>query len=392
MRKVIGRRLVCCVTAFAAIGVIVGSVAPTASACKLSPAENEHCYGQAAFYVPGYPFAGDTTTITTSYAEVQEWHKNFFTNEEWACSSGYKCGYWVEGGAIDGAGLDHYRYFVAYKKPSTGFVFAEYPNGPGGSPFGVDLHAFPGGTLWYLSVGGEPTYGVAEMPPYSDTLEAGLEESENYAINWGSASPLDWWDPSTGAQHESWQGYGYVASINAVRPACAEYPNGGYNDVYWVANNCSFGPLVQPQIAQTPAPEPGEGYTASTGPEMNESQLDSVAMKLANEARESDPSDVTVVHTDRRHAMAALDATSTIPSASQAPALAPWLSGPAVLITMHGHFGPSVPKPQGSPTVTGTVMSAVVDARTGQLTAFKVGEQGPSNEAIASMGGSKALN
>jgi hypothetical protein len=392
MRRKVGRQLASCIVAIAAVGAIIGSTAPTASACRLSPAENEHCYGTAQFYVPGYAFAGDTTTITTSYAAIQEWKENFFTNEEWACSSGYECHYWVEGGAIIGRGKDSYRYFVAYKKPSTGFIFYEYPNGPGSSPFGMDIHAFPGGTLWYLTVAGEPTYGVGETLPYADTLIAGLEETENNPINWGTASPLYWWNPNNGEHHESWQGYGDVATIHAVRPACAEFPSGGYNEVYWVANNCSFGPLAQAQIAQTPAPEPGEGYTAPTGSEMSESQLDSVAMKIASEARESAPTDVTVVHTDRRDAMAALDESSTIPSASQASALAPWLSGAVDLITMHGHFGPSVPKPQGSPTVTGTVLTAVVDARTGELTGFRVGEQGPSSEAIAALGGSEALN
>ena len=331
----------------------------------------------------GGAFAGDTTNIDTYVATVPGWETQFVTNEEWACVTNTNCGRWVEGGDITGRGNPNIRYFAAYESPS-GFVFNEYPNGPPlQSYFPVDTHT--NGSTWWIAVGGEPVYALSGIGAFSDTIEAGLEETENKPINYGFASPLLYWNAFNGEKHEGWTGFGVSGEAYANRPACAEVKR--EVEVRFTANNCSFGPLVAPAVSATAtAPPPGASYTASTGSALSNAQLVAVAQKLASEDGESAPTEISAVHAVRRNALDALDPQSEVPSAAQAPSLATWMSGTSVLITMHGHFAPSVPQPKGSPAVEGTVLSAVVDARTGQLSGFSINNSGPSAGALSALG------
>jgi hypothetical protein len=119
----------------------------------------------------------------------------------------------------------------------------------------------------------------------------------------------------------------------------------------------------------TPAEAPSAGaptYTAPAGPLLADAQLDAIARRGAAVAGDASPVSIQAVDTSLRSAME-IDPHNSLPQAPDAGEAALEASTVAV-VAMHGSFtleDARVPPGRGAPS--GTVLTLIVDAHTGQV-------------------------
>jgi hypothetical protein len=160
--------------------------------------------------------------------------------------------------------------------------------------------------------------------------------------------------------------HGYVRILLS---ACALMTfAGGLVQAIASANPSTF--LPQPQ-------DPSGNYEGPTGPELSLEAVNQIALRLALNANEPNPTDVAASRGSFAAAQAVMDPYSASPSTPTDPELAAWLDSSAFLVVMHGRFTPPMPHPSGYAAPSGTAMGLIIDAHTGFIEGRYVGSYVP---------------
>jgi hypothetical protein len=126
------------------------------------------------------------------------------------------------------------------------------------------------------------------------------------------------------------------------------------------------------------------GYVAPTGPELELSKVQGIALTRASWAQDTEPTDTQAAQgtfEQVRHVMDPQLVTSAPTSAGEEA----YLHSQALLVVMHGQFTlDDAPVPKGQPSPTGSVMELIVNAHTGFVEGVYLGEHEPS--ALSSLG------
>ncbi len=130
----------------------------------------------------------------------------------------------------------------------------------------------------------------------------------------------------------------------------------------------------------TPLPQtqdPSGNYEAPTGPELSVEAVNQIALRLALNANEPNPTDVAASHGSFAAAQAVMDPHSASPPTPTDPGLSAWLNSSAYLVVMHGRFVPPMPHPSGYAAPSGTTMGLIIDVHTGFIEGRYVGSYVP---------------
>ncbi|MBA3808531.1 MAG: hypothetical protein H0X28_09095 [Solirubrobacterales bacterium] len=130
-------------------------------------------------------------------------------------------------------------------------------------------------------------------------------------------------------------------------------------------------------------------YEAPKGPVLADTQVTSIARQVASLAHVSAPSEVRAVDTSLRSAME-VDPHNVLPSAPD-PGMAALEASEVVVVTMRGDFVlDNARVPQGQPAPTGSVLTLILDAHTGQVEGRAVSDD--VARGVAALGTARALN
>lgn len=148
--------------------------------------------------------------------------------------------------------------------------------------------------------------------------------------------------------------------------------------------------------SQLPLSPPGEerdvvtasAYTPPAGPLLSDSQLATIAYREAALANEPSPASVRAVDTTLKSAEEIQP--NVVMPASSTPSVVAMEGSAVVVIVMHGSFTLTNARvPLGSPPPTGSVLTIVVDAHTGQLETRAVDNEEPPH--ISALGSTREL-
>ena len=399
------------VSVLAAIVIVV--VAPlaitTVSAqayCKAVNGNN-HCY---ALVNSNQTYEGTWVDMLDSAASVYESYGRM-QNETWA---GFSGGGWVEDGTtlgyIGGHGGPIYHtttpvWFYGGEYPYGSSLYeADYTSGPAVGSWYYMQEQDEGNGTWCAWLQGGESSCVGGRPLYTSNEQAGLEASATVEpYNYGTAYA---WGMNLGSG--SWSGWAGAHNEYSETPGGAKYctysvawnPNSGLGDpggsgdyaagvAYGTPNsNPSCESNKDAALAEPPTPfsgsltaEPAEGpvprsYTAPTGPTLSDTALSTIANAVATEDGDSTvaPSTMETVQTTLEKALSATEPNTVIP-ATRTDAYNRLLNSTTNLVVLHGQFtATNTPRPPGQPAMSGTVLELIIDAHTGWVDGFRLGD------------------
>jgi hypothetical protein len=355
---------------------VCSSAAQAFLACKNTG--TRHCYAVTSWSMTnGETVLGTSIQLDTIYASVPEKgsgeEEEFLTNEMWDTFDGGK--HWVEEGQIVNYGGAFNYFWDTYNH--EGFS---------------EIHQFCCATTnqwntykmqfdnqresthaWDFYING--TFeGIGEgLERASTEVEAGLETTNAKNTNYGQTAYAE----NLGTQGEWWASWEASGAGNYAKPetfnywgepwsgGCAfnEFSEGHKGDINFYNQACgSDADLDIPTATQGGAPR----ATAEEGgsPESSQ-QIAEVVQRQSSMAGEPTPSDAIEVDAPRNEALSvALPGVHAAPSTEVA----------TVVVEMHGHFTSSL-VPRHAEPATGSVMTLVIDAHTGQVIGRHIGNE-----------------
>jgi hypothetical protein len=377
------KRLIPPLIVVAAALSLCSSSALAFKACKNEG--NRHCYAITSWHMTnGETVLGSSIKIDTVSGSVPEKgsgeEAEFFTNEVWNGFDGGK--HWIESGQILAYGEAFHYFWDVYNHQGFSEIFTyccattnawntykmTYDSGR------ENIHA------WDVYING--TYeGYGEgLELESKELEAGLESTNannkdsgetSYAENLGTQG--DWWG--------SWEasGSGNYAKPEAQNYAgeswsggCARniFSEGNKGDIEFFDQACgSDGGLAISDASQGAAPV---ARPAESGSLESMNQIAELAKRQSGALGESDPTDMTVVAAQSGQALSV-----ALPGAHAAPTT----EVATDVVEMHGHFTDEHP-PLGREAPSGSVMTVVIDAHTGEILGQHIGNESVAMTAI----------
>ncbi len=155
----------------------------------------------------------------------------------------------------------------------------------------------------------------------------------------------------------------------------------GATETYAASNGSTAAPVEEQQ--------PGAlEYTAPQGPLLTDAQVGEIADREAAGAEDASPSDVRAVDASLKSALA-IDPHNVVPSAPD-PGVAALEASAVVVVSMHGSFTLTNGRvPPGEPAPTGSVLTLILDAHTGQMEGRALTDE--EEPGLAGLGALRAL-
>ncbi|HEY1832836.1 MAG TPA: hypothetical protein VGG08_00245 [Solirubrobacteraceae bacterium] len=401
------------------------AAAPSQAYCK-PVGGNNHCY---ALVESTHTYEGTWVDILDSAAAIYE-SQGRMQNETWASFGPDE---WVEDGVtlgdVGGPNGPHkhttspiWFYAGEYPAGSKNYYEFDYESGPAPGVWFYVQEQDAGNGTWcpWLEGGEQPC--VAGRPLYTASEEAGLETAAevqpyNYGtayawgMNLGSGSWSGWasprgyysetpegakyctfgvrWNPSSGLADPGGSGdyaAGAAFGIPNGNPSCEG--NGGAA-MFAGAPPTPFGESLTSASAEGPVPA---NHAAPTGSALSGSVLAAIATAVARDDGDSAvaPSSIAAVQTTLEKAISAAEPETVMP-AEGTEGFNSLLKGAVDFVVLHGHFSaPTAPRPHGEPAPSGTTLELIVDAHTGWVDGFRLGEGQRAD--LGSLGQAVALN
>lgn len=151
---------------------------------------------------------------------------------------------------------------------------------------------------------------------------------------------------------------------------------------YFAAASTAIVPLALALILMSPASSVG-----GTTPTLSPSQAHTIALGLAQSAGDSTPAQIQSVRTTIGAGVKVIGPTSKLPNNNAT--ISQWAIGPAYVEVIHGHFALSqVPRPRNVPPPTGSTLSVVIEAETGQIAFLGLNDSahGPTSSELENLG------
>jgi hypothetical protein len=136
---------------------------------------------------------------------------------------------------------------------------------------------------------------------------------------------------------------------------------GGTQMVDWTGARAA-----SPQAEAPIETSPFSTYEQPTGPELSAEAVRAIALNVAENAGDSNPVSISVIHTTFADAAQAANPDLVLPSPSSSGE-ANFQQSSVDLLVLHGQFKLNAPTPQGRPDPSGTVLMLAVDAYTGRI-------------------------
>jgi hypothetical protein len=130
----------------------------------------------------------------------------------------------------------------------------------------------------------------------------------------------------------------------------------------------------------TPASEPASSEVPPTMATLHEE-----ALAVASASGDSAPTEIEETSGTLGQVAMLLDpqdGQASVPQITDPRTGRPWSESPAYVITMHGDFTLNFPQPHGVPASTGTVLTLVIDAKSGFVESQSVGSGTPNLRQI----------
>lgn len=230
---------------------------------------------------------------------------------------------------------------------------------------------YQGGDIWYAESGPWSGYSTSN-PLDSNLLETGTEattKNEAYACN--SQTELTWYD-SSGNSHSDWPD----SSIYAQNPPYATWVGTAHlHDWANVSKSSCYG---SDPGASARAPAARDDRPSADSTALTESQIDAMAVGFSASLGDPSPTSIEYAEGPRNQAVS-LSSEDTVPDTSD-----------SLLIVVQGDFmDDNVPEPPGDSDPTGSVLTLVVDAQSGELTDFGIQDDVPD---LSSLGPVTVIN
>jgi hypothetical protein len=150
----------------------------------------------------------------------------------------------------------------------------------------------------------------------------------------------------------------------------------------FASTSASGTPSAEEPHAEAPT------YQVPQGPLLPDAEVSSIARHIAALANEQMPTDIRAVDTTLKSAIE-INPQNVLPAAPDT-GMEALENSTVVVVSMHGEFTLNDARiPQGKPAPTGTVLTLILDAHTGQLEGREIGNT--EAPGIAALGASRVL-
>jgi hypothetical protein len=274
----------------------------------------------------------------------------------WTCSSGYEANdndrlMWID----DRSPCECYYGHVDTTDPASL-----------NTPYDVYIYKLDS-TDWIINIG--QTFGgeSTSNPLSPNMIRAGTEEIPQGVTSCSEQYNLQYWD-SSGAYHDGWSNSANGdATLESHAPPYAWW----VNEPYAVADRSNYPSCTTTYGANLApgAPVLGANRTsavpantpAESGPKLDEAQVTQAALAFASDMGDTQPASVEHVESTREQAVATLSGDQVQGSQD------------VYAVVMRGRFDAnSVAVPPGVQSPTGSVLTLVIDATTGEMTDFGI--------------------
>ncbi len=364
LSRALGRQIQILLAALALVGASA-ALPQTALAYTCSTSSSSHCYA-LAIWVNSAANEGIYTNIYSSCLNGPNDTVNFADEEMWeATDNSSNLGYWVETGLsygeLNGQARGGPYWFWADNRPGGGYHEHYVGTRSLNTSYETEI-IYAGSNSWWVWQGTSHVGTSTSNPPYSLSMETGIETTSNSYNIVGQSSPLDWFD-TTGSLHTNWQ---YGSSDSYLYPM---YPPANavwiskYNAVVY-SSACNTGASQGSVPIASAAPIlPTQGRTMATAgitkttasvPASAISSLTAVAGSMAAAASDSSATTANAVVSTRQDA-------NTVASGAGVNS-----NQGVYLVQIQGKFtGINARMPAGKASPTGTFLTVVIDAGTG---------------------------
>jgi hypothetical protein len=372
-----------------AIGGVRAPVALATNPCNPNGV-GQNYYGEVCQFAPSGGEFVNVGGYAESSALIASKAGQFVDNDMWIVQPGstLTSTYWVETGIITSCCNTNFEFFWEDHRPGQGAP-SYHDIGPAQSYTQYFREIWQeDSTDWGVYIGGNnETSTNSTMDP--SLIRTGTEEapqgaetacSEQSSLDYqlaGQQTHTGWNDALGNAQtgessppYVAWQSlnnwaYDWSGSSESGS-ACAS--SLGFTPSLSPATN----PVTSPAGLTDTSPASSPSPSAETGTPLTESQITQTAQEFAARMGDSTPTSIEHVEGTRQQTVLALtgDKVSTNPD--------------VYAIVMQGNFvANNMPVPAGVSAPSGSVLTLVIDASTGQMTDFSIGSQVPD---LASLG------
>ncbi len=365
-------------------GSDAASAAAASSHCgKESSPHDEQCYAVDDWLMTGHEgAAGSSIQINSFDANVPGWASgDFVANESWATFDEGK--HWVGVGQYAGGYWDEdsLHYFWAFEN-AEGYNEEEFAGGPEPNTWNTYTlqYANKPGT-WNVFINGANVASATGLGTTSNNLQAGLVMTNTNIKNSGETANARSYN-SHGAWSNGWSGAASYAEPESEGPGGAApnciyaLPGTRHGSIYFGAQPCGKNAGTEPP--RTKAATKADASKLTVG------QIKKLALRWSQREGDSRPSGIAIVRAPRGKALElALPGTGLPPAASTADS--GWLAQEAVVVNVSGRFRSRARVPAGKSAPSGTVLSLVLDARTGELSARHIGVRPPRLRSLGAV-------
>lgn len=341
------------------------AAAPGAVAPAVTCSASNHCYGRAYFtsYDPNY-VRSITVYLRVTCMGPTSPTSQVVTEETWLDTEGSVAGYWVETGFTMGAGSpspSSLRFFWADKREFQAYS-EHWPNITASFNHNTTLEIYQvSDQTWNIYINGNVAGVSTQNPGPSYEALAGEEITANTAKGAGYFYSLNWVG-RTGGASSTWPN----ARLQVSSPPTASWVTAGKSLKAY--SNCAAPSTAHVKSADDfknrPISGPTEGQVRVTS-----TQAVKAAKEQASMRGDSEPKEVRVVQTTRDRADATLFGAGGADDNSVS-------FGPNVyVVQMTGSFtNPRAPSNRTAPT--GSVLTVIIDATTGEMTDSNLTDSG----------------
>jgi hypothetical protein len=353
------------------------STAAAYSRCgKESAPHDEQCYAIDDWLMTGHEgVAGSSIRINSFAASVPDWASgDFVANESWATFDEGQ--HWVAVGQYAGGYWDEssLHYFWAFQN-SEGYNEEEFAGGPEPNTWNTYTlqYANKPGT-WNVFINGANVASATGLGTTSNNLQAGLVMTNTNIKNSGETANARSYS-THGAWSNGWSGGASYAEPESEGPGGGAAPNCIYalpgtrhGSIYFGAQPCGKNAGTEPRRTKA--------ATKADVSELSVAQIKRLAVQWSRREGDPRPSGIAIARASRGKALElALPGTGLPPAASTATT--GWLAQQALVVDVRGHFRTRARVPAGKQAPSGTVLSLVLDARTGEVSGRHIGVHPP---------------
>lgn len=395
------------------LALLAGSVAASAAAAassrcgKESTPHDEQCFAVDDWLMTGHEaVAGSSIQINSFDANVPGWASgDFVANESWATFDEGK--HWVAVGQYAGGYWDEdsLHYFWAFEN-AEGYNEEDFAGGPEPNTWNTyTLQYANKPRTWNIFINGANVASATGLGTTSNNLQAGLVMTNTNIKNSGETATARSYN-THGAWSNGWSGAASYAEPESegpggTAPNCIyALPGARHGSIYFGAQPCGKNAGTEPprtkaaskadvsRSARSGSDETASGKASRSGEparsthRLSLGQIEKLALQWSRREGDSRPASIAIARAPRGKALR-LALPGTGPSPAATTAQAGWLAQEAVVVDIRGHFHANARVPAGEPAPSGTVLSLVVDARTGEVSGRHLGYR---NVRLASLG------